>query len=239
MRCMNIEFRLNCRIRGRAVVTAGGTYVKKDGARVETNLSRGSFGVAKANALAERGVPVTLIISKMCVEGKQILEGVEVITYGDYYDYVEQLKYVAKKYDGRIAYAISAAAVSDFRPAETLTKKRSSKRGYTLRYVPLPKVIAQWRGLFGKTCYIVVFKLVTSETGFAELVQKTMASMKVGHANLGIGNYAPWGDNPRVGKGEKECWLMKPDGGRYYVKGKNELVARAIVDFILVHADTT
>ena len=100
----------------RVLVTAGGTREPLDAVRYIGNRSSGRMGVALASEARRRGADVTLIASNLTVPPPDDVEIVEAPTAAD----VE--RETSSRADADVV--IMAAAVSDYRPAETEAAKR-------------------------------------------------------------------------------------------------------------------
>jgi phosphopantothenoylcysteine decarboxylase/phosphopantothenate--cysteine ligase len=100
----------------RVLVTAGGTREPLDAVRYIGNRSSGRMGVALAAEARRRGAEVTLIASNLAVSAPEDVEVVEAPTAAD----VE--RETSARADADVV--IMAAAVSDYRPAETEASKR-------------------------------------------------------------------------------------------------------------------
>ena len=100
----------------RVLVTAGGTREPLDAVRFIGNRSSGRMGVALAAEARRRGAEVTLIASNLAVPAPDHVEVVEAPTAAD----VER-ETTAR---GDADVVIMAAAISDYRPAETEAAKR-------------------------------------------------------------------------------------------------------------------
>src|SRR5687768_5266196 len=100
----------------RVLVTAGGTREPLDAVRYIGNRSSGRMGVALAAEARRRGAIVTLIASNLTVPPPDDVEIVEAPTAAD----VESE--ASARSDADVV--LMAAAVSDYRPAETDAAKR-------------------------------------------------------------------------------------------------------------------
>lgn len=230
---------------GAFLVTTGGTAVPVDDVRSISNASKGGFGVAIANAAAERGIPTILLCTEFAKLKYWVHPNITIVIFETYDEYVQQLTWIAERW--AIAYAVSAAAVSDF-GVEAVTGKMDSSNPPSLPLAPLPKVLATWRQLFGIDCYITGFKLHASPKVGTKLEQKNARGallaaadkqIKECHLNLTCANFAPWNKNPDTANGKKRLWLRRPDGGGIEMVGTNQQVATALVDYILNQANVT
>lgn len=126
----------------RVVVSAGGTREPLDPVRFLGNRSSGRQGVALAVAAAERGAEVTLVAAH--VEGEVLAAArglVEVVSVGTALEMRDAVTGAASGAD----VVVMAAAVADYRPAETaeskLTKEVEGSR-LTLELVENPDIVA-------------------------------------------------------------------------------------------------
>ena len=249
-----LDLGLKAQIHGFMLITAGGTIVEWDDVRNLGNSSKGGTGVNIANAAAEREVPVILLCTEIATLKYWIDPRVIVIIYDTYKTYVARLAEIAMKYN--VKYAISAAAVSDF-GFEEAQGKIDSKEPAAPKLIALPKVLATWREMFGKACYIAGFKLhaypaFQNETGARReptklqwkrsvdtLIAAADKQLKECHLNLCCANFAPWKGNADTERGKKRLWLRRPDGGSIELFGTDRQVASTLVDYILEQADVT
>ena len=100
----------------RVLVTAGGTREPLDAVRYIGNRSSGRMGVALAAEARRRGAIVTLIASNLAVPPPDDVEVVEAPTAAD----VESE--ASARSDADVV--LMAAAISDYRPRETVAAKR-------------------------------------------------------------------------------------------------------------------
>lgn len=104
----------------RVLVTAGPTQEALDPVRYLTNHSSGKMGYALARAAACRGAEVTLVSGKTALDPPAFVETVNVTSAEDMFDAV-----VSRSSSSDII--IKAAAVADYRPAETSGDKVKKK----------------------------------------------------------------------------------------------------------------
>jgi len=124
------------------VVAAGGTAEPIDPVRFLGNRSSGKMGVAVAEAARDRGARVTLVAGTVSVP---LPEAVEVVPGETAAAMGAALEGLVAAPDGRAGFdaLVMAAAVADFRPAESAaTKIPRSEAGLTLRLVPNPDLLA-------------------------------------------------------------------------------------------------
>lgn len=106
----------------KVLVTAGPTREKIDPVRYLSNHSTGKMGYALARQAARRGAEVTLVTGPTSLEQPMFAEVVPVVTAGDMYREV-----LARAAEADII--IKAAAVADYRPAETAEDKIKKSAG--------------------------------------------------------------------------------------------------------------
>ena len=100
------------------LVSAGGTREPLDAVRFLGNRSSGRMGVAMAAEARRRGASVTLLAANLAVAAPDGVEVIETPTAAD----------VAREAEARAAASdvvVMAAAVADYRPAETVAGKRA------------------------------------------------------------------------------------------------------------------
>ena len=118
---------------GRCVlVTAGGTQEPLDPVRYITNASSGKMGVALAEAARDLGAAVTLVHAPLAVPLPYAVEAVAVRTAQEMCDAVLSRQSI-------IDLLIGAAAVADFRPAETSPQKMKKEPGQHTRTLTLAR----------------------------------------------------------------------------------------------------
>lgn len=143
----------------RAVVTAGGTREPIDDVRVITNLSTGRFGAACANALARRGVDVVLVASRdLAGRPEWIDEAVTLVPFEGFASLERVLDEVLAE---PVDILLMAAAVSDYSPAPTRGKIRSTSDTLTLTLKRNPKLLSTLRAKAGDRATLVGFKLLS------------------------------------------------------------------------------
>jgi phosphopantothenoylcysteine decarboxylase/phosphopantothenate--cysteine ligase len=118
------------------LLTAGPTREDLDPVRFLTNRSSGRMGYAVAEAAARRGAKVIL------VSGPTALETPPGVTRIDVRSAADMLRAVEANL-GAVNVAIFAAAVADYRPAETASQKiKKTGADLTLRLEPNPDILA-------------------------------------------------------------------------------------------------
>jgi phosphopantothenoylcysteine decarboxylase/phosphopantothenate--cysteine ligase len=124
------------------VVSAGGTREAIDPVRFIGNRSTGRMGAAIAAAALARGAQVTLVAANVEVP---LPDGAEVIHVESTADLRAALLRLTHRPDSSAGFdaLVMAAAVADFRPAETADIKLERGAGLTLHLEPIPDVLAQ------------------------------------------------------------------------------------------------
>ena len=105
----------------KALVTAGPTYERLDPVRFIGNFSTGKMGVAIAEALADKGAEVTLVLGP----SQQVTQHPMVHTL--HVESAEQMYDACMQKFDQVQIAVLAAAVADYRPAEQATEKIKKK----------------------------------------------------------------------------------------------------------------
>jgi len=119
------------------LITAGPTCEDLDPVRYLTNRSSGKMGYAVAEAAARRGAKVFLVSGPVNLETPPGVERVAVRT-------AEEMRRAVVEYLPGSTIAIFAAAVADYRPAETQAEKmKRSKELLTIRLEPTPDILAE------------------------------------------------------------------------------------------------
>ncbi len=219
-----------------ALITGGGTTAPVDVIRSMANSAKGSFAIEFAQQFQRRGVPVVLVLSKVAnaFNGSRIPKGVEVLLYETYDDYIRTIACLLSR-RGQPAYALSAAAVSDFGKLEPVVGKISSGGKLTLELDPLPKVLDSWRPQMGKACTIVGFKLMSAQTStVAQVLAAARKQNKRARLNMTLANI-----KEEITGGIHPVWMVTPDGGTVRIDGYADEVARQVVDHIIrIHYTT-
>lgn len=209
----------------RALVTAGGTREFLDDVRVITNLSRGRFGTAIAQALCERGIQTTLLGSEELVrslEGqKPPFERLSFVTFADLARTLESFR------QNPPDIVLMAAAVSDYTPVREPGKISSRAEEITIRMRKNPKLLSTLREAFGRGCFLVGFKLL-SGVSTEELIEVARRQVKGDRLNLTVAN-----DLQQIGEERHPVFLVTPEGGALPLSGSKEEVAQKLVDFVL------
>jgi phosphopantothenoylcysteine decarboxylase / phosphopantothenate---cysteine ligase len=120
----------------RVLVSAGGTREPLDAVRYVGNRSSGRMGVAIAAEARRRGAEVTLLAANLAVPAPAGVEVVETPTAADL-----EREALLRGADADVV--VMAAAVADYRPAETLAGKRPKDAAtWTLELEPTTDVLS-------------------------------------------------------------------------------------------------
>jgi len=119
------------------LITAGPTCEDLDPVRYLTNRSSGKMGYAVAEAAARRGAKVSLVSGPVSLETPAGVERVAVRS-------AEEMRHSVVDRLPESTIAVFAAAVADYRPAETRTEKmKRNREPLTIRLEPTPDILAE------------------------------------------------------------------------------------------------
>lgn len=144
----------------KVVVTAGGTREPLDPVRYLTNRSSGKQGYALAQAALDAGAEVALITT---VESLPLPPGAQVIRVGS----AQEMAAAVLAESANASALVMAAAVADFRPAQTAEHK--IKKGKGVPALPLAEnpdillAVAEQRRKLGKPAVVVGFAAETDD----------------------------------------------------------------------------
>lgn len=159
----------------RVTVTAGGTEEDLDAVRVISNRSSGKMGFAIAAAARDLGADVTLIAANPRVP---VPHGVRVVG-------VRTSDEMAHALDGvfdRTQVLFMAAAVSDFRAAEAMNKKRKTSDEWTVKLTRTTDILASLGSRKGDRI-IVGFALETDD-----MEANAMSKLERKHCDVIVAN---------------------------------------------------
>ena len=151
-------FKKNKSFAGKKVlITAGPTYEKIDPVRFIGNYSSGKMGFALANEFAKRGAEVNLVSGPVSLKAD---DGVNTV----FVESAQQMLDSCKTFFQKSDILIMAAAVADFRPAETASKKikKTDNLNFNINLVPNEDILAYF-GKNKKNKIIVGFDLETND----------------------------------------------------------------------------
>jgi phosphopantothenoylcysteine decarboxylase/phosphopantothenate--cysteine ligase len=201
----------------RVLVSAGGTREPLDAVRFVGNRSSGRMGVALAEEARRRGAEVTLIASNLAVPAPEGIAVVEAPTAAD-------VEHAATAAEADVV--LMAAAVSDYRPAETEPAKRPKDgTSWRIELEPTVDVLRELgeRRVNGQV--LVGFAAETGENGLERAREKLTAK----EVDLIVYN-----DVSRADVGfdalENEVVIVSADGERRVEKAPKEVIAAAILD---------
>lgn len=121
----------------RAIVTAGPTYERLDPVRFIGNFSTGKMGIALAEALAERGAEVTLILGPTHLSTTH--RGVRTLRV----ESADEMHSAAVEAWPDADIAIMAAAVADYKPAQAAEQKiKKTEEAFSLQLTKTPDILA-------------------------------------------------------------------------------------------------
>ena len=204
---------------GRTVlVTAGGTREPLDSVRFVGNRSSGRMGVALADVARERGARVTLLAANLLVPAPTGVEVVPVPTAADL-----RREALARE-DADVI--LMAAAVSDYRPAESVAAKRpKSAEPWTVELVPTADVARALGAARRDHQVLVAFGAESGEDGLAR--KRSMLTDK----NVDLVVYNDVGrDDIGFDSDENEVVLVARDGERVVPKASKTAIAHEILD---------
>ena len=201
------------------LVTAGGTREPLDSVRFLGNRSSGKMGVALAAEAHRRGADVTLLAANLAVRAPEGVLIVETPTAAD----------VERETSARASVAdvvVMAAAVADYRPAETAAGKRpKDDEPWMVVLEPTTDVLA---GLGSRARNGQVLVGFGAEAGAAGLERKRRM-LDVKNLDLVVYN-----DVSREGIGfdadENEVTLVTRDGERQVARAPKPQIAAAVLD---------
>ena len=204
---------------GRTVlVTAGGTREPLDSVRFVGNRSSGRMGVALADVARERGARVTLLAANLLVPPPDGVDVVPVPTAADL-----RREALARE-DADVI--LMAAAVSDYRPAESIaTKRPKSAEPWRVELVPTADVARALGAARRDHQVLVAFGAESGEDGLAR--KRSMLTDK----NVDLVVYNDVGrDDIGFDSDENEVVLVARDGERVVPKASKTAIAHEILD---------
>jgi phosphopantothenoylcysteine decarboxylase/phosphopantothenate--cysteine ligase len=207
-------------LQGKTVlVSAGGTREPLDAVRYVGNRSSGRMGVALAAEAARRGADVTLLGANLAVPAPHGVELVETPTAAD-------LEREALARAPAADVVVMAAAVADYRPAETVAAKRPKDSSmWTLELEPTTDILSALGERRREGQLLVGFAAETGENGLERARSKLVGK----RADLIVLNDVA---RPDIGfdATENEVTLVGADGERPVAKAPKNEIALAILD---------
>jgi phosphopantothenoylcysteine decarboxylase/phosphopantothenate--cysteine ligase len=202
----------------RVLVSAGGTREPLDSVRYLGNRSSGRMGVALAVEARRRGADVTLLAANLGVEAPAGVSVVQTPTAGD----LEREALACAGAD----VIVMAAAVADYRPAETVEGKRpKSDAAWRLELVPTADVVRALGAARSNGQVLVAFG---AEHG-AEGLERKRRMLDDKHVDLVVYNDVGRGD---IGfdSDDNEVTLVTREGDRHVPKAPKEAIAAEVLD---------
>ena len=190
----------------RVLITAGGTREPLDSVRFVGNRSSGRMGAALAEEARRRGAEVILLAANLSVGIPHGVEAIPTPTAETMLDAALALP--------DVDVALLAAAVADYRPAETLaTKRPKDDRGWTIELEPTPDVARSLGERKRPGQVLVAFGAEHGEEGLA----RKRAMLETKNVDLVVFNDVGRSD---IGfdVGENEVVLITRDGERLVPK---------------------
>jgi phosphopantothenoylcysteine decarboxylase/phosphopantothenate--cysteine ligase len=203
----------------RVLVSAGGTREPLDAVRFVGNRSSGRMGVALAAEARRRGAEVMLLGANLAVPAPPGVELVETPTAADL-----EREALARAAEADVV--VMAAAVADYRPAETVAAKRPKDTAtWTLELEPTTDVLAALGERRRDDQLLVGF---AAETG-ADGLERARQKLEHKRADLFVLNDVARRD---IGfdTDENEVTLLRADGERTVPKAPKDEIAAAILD---------
>ncbi len=208
----------------KALVTAGPTYEAIDPVRFIGNFSTGKMGIALAEALANRGIQVDLVLgpSKESTNHPLVTTH-KVISAQEMYDTCERLF-------PETTIAILSAAVADFRPQEKVAEKikKGSEDTPQLTLVKNPDILAHLGTIKQKEQTVIGFALETNNE-----LEHAQKKLKAKNADMIILNSLQEA-GAGFGHDTNKVTLLSADGTQTALplQSKKE-IAKSIVDCVL------
>jgi phosphopantothenoylcysteine decarboxylase/phosphopantothenate--cysteine ligase len=203
----------------RVLVSAGGTREPLDAVRFVGNRSSGRMGVAVAAEAARRGAEVTLLAANLSVQPPPGVDTVETPTAADL-----AREALVRARDSDLV--LMAAAVADYRPAESRADKRPKDASkWTVELEPTADVLAELGRSPANGRVLVGFAADTGEAG----LERARAKLERKGANLFVFN-----DVSRTDIGfdvpDNEVVLLTASDERRIGKAPKHRIAAAILD---------
>ena len=202
----------------RVLVSAGGTREPLDAVRFVGNRSSGRMGVALAHEARRRGARVTLLSANLAVEAPHGVEVVETPTADDVLR--------AALANSNADVVLMAAAVADYRPAETSEAKRAKNaEPWTIRLVPTEDVIRKLTSQRENGQVIVAFGAEQGEAG----LERKRAMLADKNVDLVVYNDVSRSDIGFDAK-DNEVVLITREGEKRIAKAPKSRIAAAVLD---------
>jgi phosphopantothenoylcysteine decarboxylase / phosphopantothenate---cysteine ligase len=200
------------------VVTAGGTREPLDAVRFVGNRSSGRMGTAIAAEARRRGAQVTLIASNLTLPPPRGVDVVDAPTAADL------ARETIARADADVV--VMAAAVADYRPAETIAGKRpKDDRSWSVELQPTDDILRALGSRPANGRILVGFAADTRDGG----LDRARAKRAVKNADLLVYNDVSRSD---IGfeSPENEVVIISEQGERHIGRAPKERVAAEILD---------
>jgi phosphopantothenoylcysteine decarboxylase/phosphopantothenate--cysteine ligase len=202
----------------RVLVSAGGTREPLDAVRFLGNRSSGRMGVALAEEAKRRGANVTLLAANLAVPAPEGVEVVETPTAAT------MLAEALARRD--VDVVLMAAAVADYRPADTVTEKRpKDERPWQVVLEPTTDVLATLAEGRSNGQVLIGFAADWGKSGLRRAREK----LERKHVDLVVYNDVSR-DDVGFDAEDNEVVLVAADGERRVAKAAKDRIAAAIVD---------
>jgi phosphopantothenoylcysteine decarboxylase / phosphopantothenate---cysteine ligase len=202
----------------RVLVSAGGTREPLDAVRFVGNRSSGRMGVALAQEARRRGARVTLLAANLAVEAPHGVEVVLTPTADDL------LRAAVANSDADVV--LMAAAVADYRPAETSEAKRAKgAEPWTIRLEPTEDVVRKLASRRENGQVIVAFGAEQGEAG----LERKRAMLADKNVDLVVYNDVSRSDVGFDAK-DNEVVLITREGEKRIAKAPKSRIAAAVLD---------
>jgi phosphopantothenoylcysteine decarboxylase/phosphopantothenate--cysteine ligase len=203
----------------RVLISAGGTREPIDAVRFVGNRSSGRMGVALAAEARRRGAHVTLLAANLAVAAPP---GVELVQTPS----AAELEREALARGPGADVVIMAAAVADYRPAETLATKRPKDRaGWTVELEPTTDVLAELGRARAPGQVLVGFAADQGQRG----LERAREKLRNKNTDLFVFNDVGRDDIGFEAR-DNEVTLLSGVGERTVAKAPKDEIAAAILD---------
>ena len=205
----------------RVLVTAGPTQEAIDPVRFITNHSTGTMGYALARICMLRGAQVTLVTGATSLTPPPFVEVVPVVSAQQMYQEVTARSQVQD-------IVIKAAAVADFRPAQTAEHKiKKDKAGLSIQLESTQDILRQLGSQKKPGQFLCGFAMETQD-----LEQNALRKLETKQLDLVVANNLKV-EGAGFGTGTNVVTLLWKDGKKQLERMEKQQVAVAILDQIM------
>lgn len=187
----------------RILITAGGTREALDPVRFIGNRSSGKMGIAIANAAAQAGATVELVLGQISVPQPQ---NPHINIYR--VESTEQMQQKVQQLFPSVDILIMAAAVADFRPAvlaEQKIKKQKDQDGLSIQLVKTTDILKTTAAQRRSDQFVVGFAAETTD-----LLQNANKKLNEKHADLIVANSVAV-SNSAFGSDQDQVTILEVD----------------------------